>query len=294
MKYNNFTIIQALDVKQELERLEDRIRQDEVTLMAVDIENMYPSIRFSLIRKAVDYFSSKCSEEELGTIETCMDIVHFGMSNNYISFLDEFFVYKGAGGGNDVALAISGHESAFFADLVVSYVFEMLQLRGMFEEAIYRGIYRDDGLFVMKGLWSSEKTRSWLKSFQDEVDDIVGGDYLVFTASVWNPESIESEVEIDRVSVISDDYLPFLDVQMCWNAKGNLEFSVYQKPNQRLKYVGSDSTHTPATRRAIPNGVFQRLAKLMTETKELEKVPVNWKYPDHGGYLVDAGLRPTK
>jgi hypothetical protein len=41
-------------------------------------------------------------------------------------------------------LTIGGYESAWLADLVAAFVLENCE--DLFEEAIYDGIYRDDGL----------------------------------------------------------------------------------------------------------------------------------------------------
>ena len=130
----------------------DKVRRNLVTCIAVDVVNMYPSVRYSLIKKAVDHYCRKCGEEDKEKVRRCLEMLKFGMSNNYLNFRDEFFSYEGTGGINDVALAIGGHESAFLADLVISYVFDLLEERGVFAGAIYQGIYRDDGFFVLNGI----------------------------------------------------------------------------------------------------------------------------------------------
>ena len=53
-----------------------------------------------------------------------------------------------------------------------------------------------------------------------------------------------------------------LDMKMSWSPEGDLQFGVFSKKVQQLKYVGEESTHTPGTLRAIPSGVLNRLAKL--------------------------------
>ena len=54
----------------------------------------------------------------------------------------------------------------------------------------------------------------------------------------------------------------FLDMKMSWFPEGDLQFGVFRKKGQYLKYVGKESTHTPGTLRAIPSGVLNRLAKI--------------------------------
>ena len=44
--------------------------------------------------------------------------------------------------------------------------------------------------------------------------------------------------------------------------EGDLQFGVFRKNGQQLKYVGKEITHTPSTLRAIPLGVLNRIAKL--------------------------------
>eukprot|EP00957_Ditylum_brightwellii_P042651 3229854-Ditylum_brightwellii.AAC.1 len=58
-------------------------------------------------------------------------------------------MYKGAAKGadltnEDVVLAIGGYKSAFLANLVTPYLFEMIYRN--LNNARYKGIYRDDGL----------------------------------------------------------------------------------------------------------------------------------------------------
>eukprot|EP00957_Ditylum_brightwellii_P025050 1895283-Ditylum_brightwellii.AAC.1 len=58
-------------------------------------------------------------------------MVQFGMKNTFVIYGNKYFVYKGAAKGanltvDNVALAIGGYESAFLANLVTSYLFEMM------------------------------------------------------------------------------------------------------------------------------------------------------------------------
>ena len=45
-------------------------------------------------------------------------------------------------------LAIGGYELSFLADLVASYLFE--KIKNDFHQKIYHGIYRDDGMEILK------------------------------------------------------------------------------------------------------------------------------------------------
>jgi hypothetical protein len=53
VKNSKRTIIQASDLKAKLDSL--HIQQDDVTIISLDIEAMYPSIKFKLVQQAVEY-----------------------------------------------------------------------------------------------------------------------------------------------------------------------------------------------------------------------------------------------
>ena len=76
---------------------------------------------------------------------------------------------------------------------------------------------------VVQGEWDKERTRRWLKDFQSEVDKVVGGDYFKFTACVWIPINNKNGEEIDGVSIITDNNLPYLDMKMSWDIRGQLK-----------------------------------------------------------------------
>ena len=66
-----------------------------MTTAKLDIVNMYPSIQFKLVRKAINYFSKSLSKEEKEKIEDCLEMIKFGMSNTLVSFIDKFYEYGG-------------------------------------------------------------------------------------------------------------------------------------------------------------------------------------------------------
>jgi hypothetical protein len=51
----------------------------------------------------------------------------------------------------------------------------------LFADAIYDGIYRDDGSVVFKGNWSKSKITDWLENFQEEVNRVTRYHGLQFT-----------------------------------------------------------------------------------------------------------------
>ena len=80
------------------------------------------------------------------------------MSSTLLNFQYIYDEY-GEEGSEKKGLAIGGYESAFLADLVASYLFEVTNNK--FKEVLWRGIYRDDGLLMLKGRISISEIRIW-------------------------------------------------------------------------------------------------------------------------------------
>ena len=79
---------------------------------------------------------------------------------------------------------------------------------------------------------------------------------------------------------------------MSWSPEGDLQFSVFRKKGQQLKYVGKEITHTPSTFHAITSGVLNHLAKLTSRKPYIHSEGVDKIYPDHANVLRKAGLAP--
>ena len=157
VNYSRFSIFQAYDLRERLEKL--KIRIDEVAIASVDDINMYPSIKILSIKKAVRFSASKLTAETNKTINLCMYLVCFGMISILVSFDGEYYEYHG-GEEEEKGLAIGGYESAFLANLFASYLFE--KATGNFNPTTYHGIYIDDGLVVFTGNISAKEVKYWL------------------------------------------------------------------------------------------------------------------------------------
>ena len=126
------------------------------------------------------------------------------------------------------------------------------------------------------------------------MDKAVVNQHVQFTAEIWKPnENPRPQTKEDRVQTVTKYESPFLDMNMKWTPEGELNFSVFRKAGQQLKYVVKESTHTPGTLRAIPSGVLNRLAKLTSQNPSLHYEGVDKVYPDHANALRKAGLLPT-
>ena len=215
----------------------------------------------------------KLTSETKKKINLCLYLIQFGMSSTLISLDREYYKYHG-GDREEQGLAIGRYESLFLADLVASYLFE--KANPIFRPTIYNSIYQYDGLVVFKGNKKASEIKDWLEDFQKTVKTAAGNKYLKSTAEIWidrpNPPTPEKE---DRVQMMKNDKSHFLDMKMSWSQEGDLQFGVFRKKVQQLKYFGKESTHTPGTLRVIPSRVLNHLAKLTSRKPSIRAEAVD-------------------
>ena len=120
-------------------------KRNEVTILSIDAVEMYPSIKFPLVKKAISYFTRNLPKIQKSTVKLCLKLIAFGMSSNLLIVEEKFYEY-GKKGIETKVLAIGGYESDFLADLVASYLFE--KFNNQFKEVLWKGIYRDNVLLV--------------------------------------------------------------------------------------------------------------------------------------------------
>jgi len=214
-------------------------------------------------------------------------MIKFGMCNTLITFEDQYYEYDGGKDPEEKGLTIGGYESAWLADLVGAYILANTQQH--FTNTTYHGLYRDDGFATFTGKWSYDMIVKWRNEFQESVNALAEGNYLQFTCSIWIPNGRAKEHN-KMVSIERGKGFPYLDMELIWSEKKELQFQIYMKPSQQLKYLNKGSTHTGDVFKAIPQGVYQRLAKLTTITEENKNLTLKEIYPKHFKALEHAGL----
>ena len=213
-----------------------------------------------------------------------------------LTFVDKYYEYDGDKDPENKALTIGGFESAWLADLVGAYL--LANTKEHFKETRFDGIYRDDGFAAFIGKWSYDQIATWRDNFQAAVNILTEGDYLQFTCSIWIDETVNQpgpkEPHNKMVSIERGTAFPYLDMELYWSEKEELQFRVHLKPNQELKYLNRGSTHTEPCFKAISSGVFQRLVKLTTVTPKNENKTIDEMYPKHTEALRRAELIEDK
>ena len=89
---------------------------------------------------------------------------------------------------------------------------------------------------------------------------------------------------------MTKDEFPLLNMKLSCPPEGDLQFGVFRKNGQQLKYIGKDINHTPGTLRAIPSGVLNRLAKLTSRKPLSYSQRVDNIYHEHANSFCKAGL----
>ena len=70
-----------------------------MTISSIYSTNIYSPIKIASIRKEIIFFSRLLTSATKNIVNICLDIIHFGMISNLISFDGEYYEYHGRGGG---------------------------------------------------------------------------------------------------------------------------------------------------------------------------------------------------
>ena len=143
---------------------------------------MYPSIRISLIEKAIKFYSNHLPRKTQSKINECIIMIKFGMESCLITFDGKYYKYKGGDAESAKGLAIGGYKSAFLANLVALYLLE--ETAEHFEKTKFHGIYRDDRIVAFNGKLTFADIQVWLKSFQEKINKITCGTFLNFVIEI--------------------------------------------------------------------------------------------------------------
>ena len=92
---------------------------------------------------------------------------------------------------------------------------------------------------VFKGKKKTSEIKDWIEKFKQTVNLTAGNQHLKFTAEIWTDgANLPTPEKEDRVQIVTKDEFPFLDMKMSWSLNGDLQFGVFRKNGQQLKYVG--------------------------------------------------------
>ncbi len=102
------------------------LQRDNITIVSLDIKDMYPQCRFKAVKAAVQYYSPRLPPLQQEKVKQCLEILKFSMGNTIVSFREKYYEYGVDPDPDRRGLTIGGFESAFLADLEATYIFEKL------------------------------------------------------------------------------------------------------------------------------------------------------------------------
>eukprot|EP00957_Ditylum_brightwellii_P160488 12217594-Ditylum_brightwellii.AAC.1 len=114
-------------------------------------------------------------------------MIAFGMKSTLIHYKNKYFNYKGViddeandDDEDENGLAIGSYKAAFCADAGATYVYEIN--KRILNKLCFAGTYEDNGLTIFNEHLSLRQAIHWLHCFQLQVNKLVGGNFIQFTA----------------------------------------------------------------------------------------------------------------
>ena len=210
--------------------------RDRCTFIKFDVDNFYPSITLELFNKAIA-FAKQHTEIPDWEIEVIMQARKTLLFNN-----GEPWCKKN--NEDDFDVPMGSYDGAEVCELVGAFLLNEIS-RIMDKKDI--GLYRDDGLGVMRNIGRPEIERRKKRIIQ-----------------VFKLHKLSITVQI------SPKVATFLDLEL------NLENGVhrpYRKPDNEPLYINANSNHPPNVLKQIPKGIAKRLSEI-SSSEEVFKAAV--------------------
>jgi hypothetical protein len=91
VNFEHHTLKNLLALKCKLEEID--INQGEVTIVSLDIKDMYPQCHFKAVQDAVQHYARLLPNLSRSKIQRCLDILKFSMGNTIVMFRDKYYEY---------------------------------------------------------------------------------------------------------------------------------------------------------------------------------------------------------
>ena len=223
------------------------VDKQRYTFTIFDIQDFYPSINETLLKKSIEFASGKVEiskkEKEI--------IFHTRKSLLY----HEDTAWVKLKGNEEFDVTMGCYDGAEICELVGLYLLNLLS--GFGKENI--GLYRDDGLAVFKDISGPESER------------IKKGITKIFKKHGLLLEITSNKKQVDYLDITFD--------------LTNGTYKPFKKPNGELHYVNAESNHPPSILKQIPISIENRLSN-NSASKEIfeEAKPQYEKALENCGY----------
>ena len=218
------------------------------TFMQFDIENFYPSISPALFDKAINF-----AKQYVDIPDLHMDIIKQARST-LLFHQGEPWCKQTGDGSFDVPMG--SYDGAEVCELVGIYL--LSQITDVVDNADV-GLYRDDGLAVMRNIGKPEverRKKRIIKIFKD------------------NGLSITIKAHLQVVQ--------YLDVE--FSLRDGL-YRPYRKPSSNPLYINRYSNHPPSVIKQVPDSIAHRLSDISSSAEVFQQA-----LPEYQNALRDSGF----
>jgi hypothetical protein len=91
IQFEKHTLKNLLALKQQFEEL--KFKQESVTVVSLNIKDIYPQCHFKAVSDAVKHFATTLPDLKQERINKCLNILQFSMGNTIITFHDKYYKY---------------------------------------------------------------------------------------------------------------------------------------------------------------------------------------------------------
>lgn len=213
-----------------------KLSENEI-LVSFDVSSLFPSVpvpkTLEYLREVLEY-----NNFDQDTIKELITLTQLCMNQNVFQYKGEFFEQlEGTAMGNCL--------SPFLAELFMNYFEENAKQKfEYFPRIWYR--YVDDVFAVFDMTFGT--VEEFVKKLNSQFDSIK------FTYEIQNNEQ-----------------LPFLDVLVIKNSENTLEFDIYRKETNTMRYITNDSNHCYQHKMASFNFLVHRLVNFPLSHERFEK-----------------------
>ena len=229
----------------------------EYTFMVFDIKDFYPSIKESLLKEALEFAKqhTRIKKKDIELIMHARKSLLFGIGDTW---------RKKEGGIFDVTMG--AYDGAEICELVGTYLLSLLGQKCNKENI---GLYRDDGLAILKKL-SGPETERMKKEFQ----------------RIFREKGLEIVIECNKKVV---DYL---DVTLNLN---DGSYKPYRKPDDEINYIHAESDHPPNIIKQLPLSIEARLSSLSSSKRMFDEAKGSYQEAlNKNGYKHILKYNPPK
>ena len=266
-----FTVKNSFELKKQVQKINfPNIKGKKLYLCTVDVQSMYPSIDFELVERSLHWTAAryKFNDTDWQLLDKILDLLEACNDLNVGQFRENYWDFRRSGDSSP-GLVMGSQESAYLADHVMEFLYSLAKEKGLIGGNLWN--YRDDGCYIDYFV-SDKQADRWFRRLNEAFSNETNGKIVL---------KLEKGNEITfldaRMKIENDD-----------QGNNKIQFTVFAKPLYNIQYLNRSSTHTNATFKSIPYGVFKRLTGLTSDIGDFFVPMVN--YPEHTEKLLQAGL----